>query len=290
MKSKIKNLAQILLGNALMAFAVNTLILEHGIICGGVSGLGSAAEHYFGLPLSVVVAILNIGLFFLGLWSFGKGFAMSIIISTFAFPVFLEVFDRIPMIHGYLNDPLLAMVIGGCLVGLGIGLVIRANASSGGVDILAQFIAKQFHIPVHIVLNVIDVLILVFQISYSDTTNIIYGIIMTFVSSAMLNKTLVSGRSLVQFTVISDAYEEIKKAILHDMDAGVTMLLSEKGYSEENSKLVMTVIPYGKLPAVKAKVLEIDPMAFIVVSKVEEVGGMGFTVERKYENQPEAAK
>ena len=67
------------LGNAFMAFAVNTLIFEHGIICGGVSGLGSAAEHYFGLPVSVTVALLNIMLFFLGFWSFGKEFAMSII-------------------------------------------------------------------------------------------------------------------------------------------------------------------------------------------------------------------
>ena len=282
MKEKVLNLFQILLGNACMAFAVNTLILEHGIICGGVSGIGSAAEYYFGLPLSVVVAILNVGLFFLGLWYFGKEFAMSIIISTFAFPVFLEVFDRIPALHGYLTDPLMAMVIGGAFVGFGIGLVIRANASTGGVDILAQFISKQFKIPVHIVLNVIDVLILVFQIGYSNTTNIIYGIALTFVSSAVLNKTLSSGRSLIQLTVISDSFEEIKKVVLHEMDAGVTMLLTEKGYTEENSKMVMTVIPYKKLPAIKTKVLAIDPKAFIIVSKVDEVGGVGFTVERTY--------
>ena len=265
-----------------MAFAVNTLILEHGIICGGVSGLGSAAEHYFGIPVSLVVGILNIALFFLGLRAFGKEFAMSILISTFAFPVFLEIFDKSPF-HGYLNDPLLAMVIGGCLVGLGIGVVIKANASTGGVDILAQYIHKKFEIPVHIVLNVIDVLILIFQITYSDTTNVIYGIIMTFVSSTMLKKTLSSGRSLIQLTIISDAYEEIKKMILNEMDAGVTMILSEKGYTEKSSKLITTVIQYQKLPKMKEKIREIDPMAFIIVAKIEEVGGQGFTMERQYD-------
>ena len=76
MKKKLINLLLILFGNACMAFAVNTLILEHGIICGGVSGLGSAAEHYFGIPVSLVVGILNIALFFLGLKAFGKEFAM----------------------------------------------------------------------------------------------------------------------------------------------------------------------------------------------------------------------
>lgn len=281
MKKRFLNLFLILLGNACMAFAVNTLILENGIICGGVSGLGSAAEHYFGIPVSLVVGILNLALFFLGLKAFGKEFAMSILISTFSFPVFLEVFDRSPF-HGYLNDPLLAMVIGGCLVGLGIGIVIKANASTGGVDILAQYIHKKFGVPVHIVLNVIDVLILVFQITYSDTTNVIYGIIMTFVSSAMLKKTLSSGRSLIQLTVISDAYEEIKKMILLEMDAGVTMILSEKGYTETSSKLITTVIQYQKLPKMKEKIREIDPMAFMIVAKIEEVGGQGFTMERQY--------
>lgn len=280
MKKKLINLLLILFGNVCIAFAVNTLILEHGIICGGVSGIGSAVEHYFGIPVSLVVGILNIALFFLGLKAFGKEFAMSIIISTFAFPAFLEFFDRSPF-HGYLNDSLLAMVIGGCLVGLGIGVVIKANASTGGVDILAQYIHKKFEIPVYIVLNVIDVLILAFQITYSDTTNVIYGIIMTFVSSTMLKKTLSSGRSLIQLTIISDSYEEIKKMILHEMDAGVTMILSEKGYTEKSSKLITTVIQYQKLPKMKENIREIDPMAFIIVAKIEEVGGKGFTMERQ---------
>ena len=280
MKKNILNLLQIILGNAFMAFAVNTLILENGIVCGGVSGIGSAFEQYFGIPLSLTVAILNIMLFALGFWYFGKSFAMSIIISTFVFPIFLELFDRIPALHGYLDDPLLAMVIGGTLVGFGIGIVIKANASTGGVDILAQFIAKQFKVPVHIVLNVIDISILVLQISYSNTTNIIYGIIMTFVTSAVLKKTLLSGKSLIQMTIMSDKYEEIRHMIIYEVDAGVTMMVSEKGYTRQESKLITSVIPYQKLPALKEKVLKIDPVAFIIVAKIEEVGGRGFTIDR----------
>lgn len=280
-RKQIWNLLQILAGNACIAFAVNTLILEYGIICGGVSGIASAMEHYFQLPISVVVGILNVLLLFLGLCSFGKVFAMSIVISTFAFPAFLEIFDRIPALHGYLEDPLLAMVIGGCLVGIGIGIVIKAKASTGGVEILAQFIHKRFKVPVHIVLNVLDVTVLVLQISYSNSTNVIYGIIMTFVTSAMLKKTLLSGRSLIQLTIISDSYEEIREMILHDMDAGVTMMLSEKGYTRVDSKLITSVIPYQKLPKIKERVQEIDPMAFMIVAKIEEVGGQGFSIERQ---------
>ena len=283
MKKKILDLLQIILGNALMAFAVNTLILENGIVCGGVSGIGSAIEHYFGLPISVTVAILNIMLFVLGLCYFGKGFAMSIIISTFVFPIFLELFDRIPAFHGYLDDSLLAMVIGGVLVGAGIGIVIKANASTGGVEILAQFIAKQFKFPIHIVLNIVDITVLVLQISYSDTTNIIYGIIMTFVTSAVIKKTLLSGKSLIQMTIMSDKFEEIRQMIIYEVDAGVTMMVSEKGYTRQESKLITSVIPYQKLPLLKEKVLKIDPVAFIIVAKIEEVGGRGFTVDRYWD-------
>lgn len=280
MKKTILNFLQILLGNACMAFAVSTLILENGIVCGGVSGIGSAMEHYFKTDLTVMVAILNVSLFVLGLWYFGKTFALSIVVSTFSFPVFLKIFESIPDLHGYLNDSLLAMVIGGCLVGFGIGFVIRVNASTGGVEILAQFISKQFKVPVHLVLNVIDILILLLQISYSDTTNIIYGIIMTFVTSTVLKRTLLMGHSLIQMTIISDKFHEIRQTIIKEMDAGVTMLMSEKGYTEVESKLVMSVIPYHKLPSIKAKIQEIDPSAFVIVSKVEEVGGQGFTTER----------
>lgn len=281
MKEYTKNIFMILLGNALIAFAVNTLILENGIVCGGVSGIGSAMEYYFHLPLSLTVAILNLILFVLGLIYFGKGFAMSILVSTFVFPVFLEVFDRIPALHGYLDDSLLAMVIGGCLIGVGIGIVIKANASTGGVEILAQVISKQFKLPVHTVLNVVDVFVLVMQIAYSDTTNVIYGVIMTFVTSTVLKKTLLSGRSLIQITVMSDYYEEIREMILKDIDAGVTMMIAEKGFTKQESKLLTSVVPHKKLPLMKAKIQAIDPMAFIIVANIEEVGGQGFSIERQ---------
>ena len=82
-------------------------------------------------------------------------------------------------------------------------------------------------------------------------------------------------------SLISDFYDEIREMILHDMDAGVTMMLSEKGYTRADSKLITSVIPYQKLPKIKERVQEIDPMAFMIVAKIEEVGGQGFTIERQ---------
>lgn len=280
MKQKVLNLIYIFIGNIFIALAVNTLILENHIIVGGTSGIGNVFDHYLNIPVSLTVGFLNVVLFFLGLIFIGKKFAMTTLISTFLFPIVLQFFETHAMFHHYLEDPLLAAILAACLVGVGIGLILKAGASTGGVDIIAILLNKKFGFPVHIVLNFIDLSILVLQFTFNDTTHVIYGVMIVMVTSVVLNKTLTQGTSLIQLTVISDHYEAIKESILHEFDAGVTLLASEKGYTQENSKLILSVLPYRKLPAIKAKIHEIDPLAFVIVSHVEEVGGKGFTLEK----------
>lgn len=281
MKQKILNLVYIISGNIFIALAVNTLILENHIIVGGTSGIGNVLNHYFNIPVSLSVGCLNVCLFLVGLFFIGKKFAMTTLLSTFLFPIILQFFETHSMFHHYLEDPLLAAILAACLVGVGIGLILKANASTGGVDILAILLNKKFGFPVHIVLNCIDLSILVLQFTFNDTTHVIYGIMIVMITAVVLNKTLTQGTSLVQLTVISDHYEDIKQSILHEFDAGVTLLASEKGFTQENSKLLLSVLPYRKLPAIKAKIHEIDPVAFVIVSHVEEVGGKGFTLEKR---------
>lgn len=281
MKQKILNLVYIIIGNIFIALAVNTLILENHIIVGGTSGIGNVLNHYFNIPVSLSVGCLNVCLFLVGLFFIGKRFAMTTLLSTFLFPIILQFFETHSMFHHYLEDPLLAAILAACLVGVGIGLILKANASTGGVDILAILLNKKFGFPVHIVLNCIDLSILVLQFTFNDTTHVIYGIMIVMITAVVLNKTLTQGTSLVQLTVISDHYEDIKQSILHEFDAGVTLLASEKGFTQENSKLLLSVLPYRKLPAIKAKIHELDPVAFVIVSHVEEVGGKGFTLEKR---------
>jgi len=280
MKEKLLHLGYIVLGNILIAFGLSTLLLENSIIAGGVSGIGIVLNHYFGLPISICVGLINIVLFLLGLFFIGKEFAMTTLLSTFLFPLLLEFFETHAQFHGYLQDPLLACFLAGCLMGVGIGLVLKANASTGGVDIIALLLHKKFGLPVHIVLNMIDLTILACQLTFNDTTHVIYGIVTVVITSIMLNKTLTRGTSLIQLTIMSNEYEKIRHMILHNQDAGVTLLTSEKGYTKEQSKLLLSVIPYRKLPSIKKDIHDIDPLAFIIVSHIDEVGGKGFTLER----------
>ena len=282
MKGKLLRIGTIILGNVFVAFAVSTLVLENQLISGGVTGLGIVTNHYTGINISLIVGIINVLLFLLVLFFFGKKFALSTLISTFAFPVLLEFFNTNAIFHNYCQDTLLAVVLAGCLVGIGVGLMIRSDASSGGMDIIAIILNRKLGIPVFIMVNVFDFIILCMQATFSNPTKILYSIVLVFVTSFMLNKTLTKGSKMVQLVVISDCHEMIKKMIIEEADAGVTSLYSQKGFNETDTKTLLTIIPPVKLTKIKEQIKLIDPVAFMVVATVDEVSGRGYTLERHH--------
>lgn len=282
MKGKLLRIGTIILGNVFVSFAVSTLVLENQLISGGVTGLGIVTNHYTGINISLIVGIINVLLFLLGLFFIGKKFALSTLISTFAFPVLLEFFNTNAIFHNYCQDTLLAVVLAGCLVGIGVGLMIRSDASSGGMDIIAIILNRKLGIPVFIMVNVFDFIILCMQATFSNPTKILYSIVLVFVTSFMLNKTLTKGSKMVQLVVISDCHEMIKKMIIEEADAGVTSLYSQKGFNETDTKTLLTIIPPVKLTKIKEQIKLIDPVAFMVVATVDEVSGRGYTLERHH--------
>lgn len=282
MKEKLLKIGCILLGNALVAFGISTLVLENELISGGVTGLGIVANHYTGMNISLVVGAVNGVLFVLGLLFIGKKFALSTLVSTFTFPFLLEFFSTTAFFHGYCEDIIIAVILAGCLVGAGTGLMIRAGASSGGMDIIAIILNKKMGIPVFIMINIFDFSILCMQATFSNPTKILYSIVVVFVTSFMLNKTLTKGSKMVQLVVISECHEMIKKMIIEEADAGVTSLYSQKGYDGNDTKTLLSIIPPVKLAMIKEKIKEIDPVAFMVVATVDEVSGRGYTIERHH--------
>ena len=280
MKNKLFDLVVILVGNILVAFGISTLVLENNMISGGVTGIGIIFNHYLSLNISIVVGICNITLFIIGLLFMGKRFAFSTLVSTFTFPLLLEFFNMSTFLHGYCDDILLASILAGSLVGIGTGLMIRSGASSGGMDIIAIVLNKKIGVPVFMVVNTCDFIILCMQGVFSDSTIILYSIIFVFVTSFMLNKTLTKGSKMVQLMVISDYHEKIKKMIIEEADAGVTSLYSQKGFLETDTRTLLTIIPPVKLAKIKEKIRIIDPVAFMVVATVDEVSGRGYTLER----------
>ena len=132
---QILELCGILLGNAILAFGIAAFVLPHGMITGGATGLGLVTSRVFGVDLSVAVAVYNIILFAVGAFVLGKKFALTTIVSTIVYPMFLSFFTQQQWIATMTNDILLSAIYAGIMVGLGVGIVIRFGASTGGLEI-----------------------------------------------------------------------------------------------------------------------------------------------------------
>ena len=180
------------------------------------------------------------------------------------------------------DDPLLATVLAGLMIGAGIGMVIRAGASTGGMDIPPLVLQKKLNIPVSLSLYVFDCGILLLQALFSNVEQVLYGLVLVLLYTLTLNKALMLGTGQMQLKVISSHYEEISRKIQQKMDRGVTLFTSAGGYAGREGSTVLTVVDRRELPKVTELVSQVDPDAFMVVSQVNEVRGRGFTLPKRY--------
>ncbi|MEY8429787.1 YitT family protein [Lachnospiraceae bacterium 48-42] len=284
MKSNVKRMMEtaigVLAGNMILALAVTAFLAPHGIIMGGATGIGLTISHYIPANLSVIVLIVNGVLFLTGALVLGKKFIITTIASTFLYPLCLSVMQTVPGISELTGNIMLATFYGGAAIGIGAGLVLRVGASTGGTDILALVFHKWFHLPVAALVYVVDFIVLGSQVMFSDSEQIMYGILALVIETVMLNRVMLLGQSQIQLFIISDRYEKIREQMIGVLDAGVTMMHIETGYGRENKKGVLCVIPKRKLYSVKELVHSVDEKAFITITQINEVRGRGFSIER----------
>lgn len=281
---KFNKMAIILAGNFLYAFAVAYFILPMELITGGTTGIAIFIRHYTGMEISLFVSIFNILMFMLGAWVLGWKFAMTTLVSTIVYPCFLTFCQYLVKYTGVLTqDVMLSTVFAGLMIGVGIGLVIREGASTGGMDIPPLVINKKTGISVAFILNALDIMILLLQISFSDREQVLYGILLVCIYTYVLEKMLVSGKSKVQIKIISEKYQQINEAIAQNLDRGTTLYEIEGGYTRKEMYAILTVVNQRELFQVNELAQKIDPDAFIIIGQVKEVRGRGFTKGKKYE-------
>ncbi len=284
--TNIKKIALIIFGNLTYAFAVAYFILPSGLITGGTTGIALFVNYLGGIPISGFVLGFNILMFLVGWWILGKSFALSTLVSSVAYPMLLELMQKIQRNTGILTDDIiLCTIFGGLLIGAGIGLVIRAGASTGGMDIPPLVLNKKFGINVSVSLYVFDIAILFLQMIFSNKEQILYGILLVCIYSLALNKVLLMGKSKIQLQIISEKYEEINNLICDRFDRGSTLFEVEGGYTRNETYAVLSVVNQRELFAIQDAVLKLDPNAFIIISQVNEVRGRGFTLNKVYEKK-----
>ena len=281
-KKWIRDVLLILAANTIYALGVVMFLLPNGFIMGGTTGLALAAQNYFGIPITGFVSVFNIGMFLLGAGILGKKFAMTTILSTFYYPFILGVLQNIPELAQTGGDMMLFAVFGGGMIGIGIGIVIRCGASTGGMDIPPLLARRFFVVSVSITMYVLDVVILLLQASFSDRTQILYGILLVLLYTVVLEEVLVMGEAKTQVKIISTKYEAINEMIIRDLDRGSTLLHGETGFLREERPVLLTVISNRELSRLSRAVQEMDPEAFLVISQVKEVRGRGFSLQKMW--------
>lgn len=271
------DLVQLVLGNAMSAFAMACFALPYDMVVAGVTGIGRSANHFFGFGVTPTVYVINISLFLLGFILLGKRFAMTIAVGTFLFPFFLGVFQNIDVLQHLVEDPLMAAICAGILDGVGIGMVIRMGGSTGGIDVPPIILNRKLGWKVAPVMSALDVGIFIIQIPITSTNGIILGIFYTLIYSVVMNQILVMNQGGVQTMIFSKKLSRTINEKLLELGYGTTIFPAKGGYIQEDFDVINCVISSRNLNRVKRAVLNIDPTAFISISNVSEVNGNGFT-------------
>lgn len=272
----------VILGNVLYALAVKLFLIPAGLVTGGTTGIGLAVNYAAGIPVATFVLVFNVVMLAAGFVVLGKQFALTTIVSTFTYPIALNFLDMMLGDVVLTQDIFICTIFSGLGIGLALGIVIRAGASTGGMDIPPLVLNHFFKLPVSVGLYLFDFIILLVQALFQPLEKVFYGIVLVIIYTVTLDKMLLMGTTKTEVRVVSDYAAEICDAILKRMDRGVTLLSAKGGYLKEDTTVVLSVISNRELPRVERLIHEIDPESFIVVNRVSEVSGKGFTMNKEY--------
>ena len=272
----------VILGNILYALAVRLFLMPAGLLTGGTTGIGLALNRAFGIPVSSFVLVFNVMMLLIGWKVMGRKFALTTIVSTFVYPIALGFFERLFGNLMLTEDLFLCTIFSGLGIGASLGIVIRAGASTGGMDIPPLVLNHYLRIPVSVFMYVFDFCILLVQAVGNPPEKVLYGLILVMTYTLVLDKLMLMGTTRTEVRIVSEHAQKIREAIITEMDRGVTALSARSGYMDEPTQMIFSVISNRQLPELEKLVRRIDPECFMVVNRVSEVSGRGFSMKKRY--------
>ena len=275
--NQIISLLLVLVGNILFALAIKLFILPANLISCGTTGIALVVDYLTSIPMSTFILVFNLIMLAIGWAILGRSFAMTTAFSSIFYPLALEFLNQTMGDFVITEDPLLLAVFGGLCMGLSLGLVIRGGASTGGMDIPPLILNKFFHIPVSATLWIFDFIIMLCQLAFHPLEDLLYGVLLILSVSFSLNKVMLFGTSRTEIKIISEHSNQIRQAILSQIDRGCTLLHGTSGYQGNEVNVILSVVSNHELPKIQRVARSIDPGCFVIVSRVSEVWGRGFS-------------
>lgn len=274
-KKYIKESIYIVVGCLLMAIGTSLFLLPNQLSSGGFAGISTIIYYLLGLPLGTTMLMLNIPLFILTIIRVGKETAIKGIMGAIILSVFIDILDKLGPIT---NDRLLACIYGGILIGLGTAIVLKANASTGGTDLLS-YVIRSFK-PYYRVSNlivIVDIAIVLLNVLFFKEIEIgLYSAIAIYLSGKMIDIVFEGIYFTKTMFIVSNKYKEIAQAIGEQLDRGSTAIYAKGMYTREKRMMLWCVASRGEMAKIKKIAEEIDPKAFLVITSAREAWGKGF--------------
>ena len=275
------SILMVILGNFLQALSVKLFVLPANLMSCGTTGIGLVVNELTGIPLTVFIFLFNVVMLTIGWIVLGKRFAMTTILSSILFPSILECLNQVMGEVHITYNMILNVLFAGIGLAISLGLVMRAGASTGGMDIPPLMLKKFFRIPVSTSLAAFDFCILLLQMLFHTMEDLLYGVSLILVISMVLKKVMLFGTSRTEVKIVSEKSQEIRDAILSQVDRGVTMLHGQGGYMRQETDVILSVVSNHELPKIEKLARSIDPSCFMIVSQVSEVWGRGFSYGKR---------
>ncbi len=274
-KKYIFELMQIILGTALMALGVSQFLLPNQLSSGGFSGIATITYYLLNLPMGTVILALNIPLFILAFFRIGKIFFAKAIIGTALLSVFIDMFDKF---NSLTNDRFLACIYGGIITGLGTALILKANASTGGSDLLS-YIIKSYKktVTTSSIIVIFDTIVILLNVIFFKKLEVgFYSAISIYIMGKVLDIAFEGIDFSKMILIVSDKYKEIAKEIGKELKRGSTGFYSKGMYTDEEKMTLLCVASRNEVVKIKLIVNKIDHKNFMIVSNAREVYGKGF--------------
>lgn len=277
----LKDVVFIILGAYLVSLGINMFLLPHKMTTGGASGIATIFYYLFNVPMGLSILIINLPLFLISMYKFGIKFSFKTIIATAIMSVFLEMFSYDAIIANNPTDLFTSCIFGGLIVGFGLSLVLKAGASTGGSDLLAQIIVKFTNAQsLSSVLLVIESIIIISIIIVFKNINIgLYSIIALFVSTKVIDLIFAGVDYIKVVTIITKRSDKVIEPILKDLKRGATVTNSMGAHSGEEITTITCIITRPEIAKIKQIIRDNDSNAIMYITTANEAIGNGFNKE-----------
>ena len=264
-----------ILGALVMAIGVSLFLLPNQLSSGGVSGVATITYYLLNIPMGTMILLINIPLFLISILKIGKYFFVKSIIGTVTLSFFIDILDKFEPLT---EDRFLACVYGGIILGIGTAILLKANSSTGGSD-LVSYLAKKYKPTVQAgnIIVIVDIIIVSLNMIFLKEIEIgLYSAIAIYLMGKMID-ILFEGIDFTKLMIIiSDKNEEIAKAILEKIERGSTGLYGKGMYTGKEKLVLMCAAYRNDVAKIKMIARKIDPRSFIVITNSREVVGQGF--------------